>query len=75
MTLQLQIQEVTIIKYKDYYIIIKFPKLSKIQYQNNVKIFTPYLQSVTKYLRLTPVFMWNSAAGEEFNRYISGLFC
>ena len=57
MTLQLQIQEVTIIKYKDYYIIIKFPKLSKIHCQNNVKIFTPYLQSVTKYLRLTPVFM------------------
>ena len=33
------------------------------------------LQSVTKYLRLTLVFMRNSALREEFNRYFSGLFC
>ena len=32
------------------------------------------LQSVTKYLRLTLVFMWNSAPLKEFNRYFSGLF-
>ena len=33
------------------------------------------LQSVTKYLRLTLVFMWKSAPQEKFNRYFSGLFC
>ena len=31
------------------------------------------LQSVTKYLRLTLVFMWNSAPREKFNRYFWSL--
>ena len=33
------------------------------------------LQSVTKYLRLTLVFMDNRAPQEKFNCYFSGLFC
>ena len=32
-------------------------------------------QSGTKYLRLTPVFMWKSALREKFNFYFSGDFC
>ena len=32
------------------------------------------LQSVTKYLRLTLVFVWKSAPREKFNRYFSRLF-
>ena len=32
-------------------------------------------QSVTKYLRLTLVFIRNRAPREKFNRYFSGLFC
>ena len=37
--------------------------------------FSSYLQSVTKFLRLTLDFMWNSAPREKFNHYISTLFC
>ena len=33
------------------------------------------LQSVTKYLRLTLVFMWNSALRESFYCYFSGILC
>ena len=33
------------------------------------------LQWVTKYLRLTQVFIWKTAPREKFNRYFSGLFC
>ena len=33
------------------------------------------LQSVTKYLTLTLVFMWNSAPREKFNGYFLGLVC
>ena len=33
------------------------------------------IQSVTKYLRLTLLFMWNSALREKFNGYFSGSFC
>ena len=33
------------------------------------------LPSVTRYLRLTVVFMWNSALLERFNCYFSGHFC
>ena len=33
------------------------------------------LQSVTKYLRLTLVFMWNNTLQEKFYCYFSGLFC
>ena len=33
------------------------------------------LQSVTKYLRLTLVFTWNSALWEKFNFYFSRVFC
>ena len=33
------------------------------------------LQSVTKYLRLTLVFMWNGAPRKKFNGYFSGRFC
>ena len=32
-------------------------------------------QSLTKYLRQTAVFMWNSALQEKFNFYFSGVFC
>ena len=32
-------------------------------------------QSLTKYLRQTLVFMWNSAIREKFNFYFSGDFC
>ena len=47
---------------------------------SNVRKFISYmihvgLQSVTKYLRLTLVFMWKSGPREKFNRYFSGLFC
>ena len=40
-----------------------------------VRYFTWKLQSVTKDLGLTLVFMWRSAPRERFNRYFSGLFC
>ena len=33
------------------------------------------LQPQTKYLRKTPVFMWNSALWEKFNFYFQGVFC
>ena len=33
------------------------------------------LQSITKYLRLTLVFAWNSTLQEEFNCYFSEVFC
>ena len=33
------------------------------------------LQWLTKYLRLTLVFMWNSAQPERFNFYISIVLC
>ena len=33
------------------------------------------IQSVTKYLRLTLLFMWNSTLRETFNCYFSGSFC
>ena len=35
-------------KYKEYHIIIKLPKLSKIHYQNNVTIFPPITQCTKK---------------------------
>ena len=37
--------------------------------------FFGVLQSVTGYLGLTLVFVWNSAPREEFNRYFLGHFC
>ena len=37
--------------------------------------FGLFLQSVTKYLRLTLVFMWKSVPRGKFNRYFSGPFC
>ena len=42
--------------------------------RERVKIKNYLLQSVIKYLRLTVVFMPNSAQRETFNRYFSGLF-
>ena len=38
-------------------------------------LFEQDLQSFTKYLRLTLVFMWNSALREEYNFYFSRAFC
>ena len=40
-----------------------------------IKTFSAELQSVTKYLRQTVVFMGNGAPREKFNRYFSGHFC
>ena len=44
---------------------------------NNVMFIATSLQSesVTKYLWLTLVFMWNSAPREKFNGYFWGIFC
>ena len=41
----------------------------------NLKEVMQKLQSVTKYLRLTLVFMWKSAPRENFNRYFWRRFC
>ena len=38
-------------------------------------ICSSILQRLTKYLRLTLVFMWNSTKREEFNLYFSRVFC
>ena len=44
--------------------------------KNEIKLSkNSFLQSVTKYLRLTLVFMKNMAPRERFNCYFSGLFC
>ena len=39
------------------------------------RAFFGVLQSVTGYLRLALVFVWNSAPWEGFNRYFLGHFC
>ena len=44
--------------------------------KNRMKMETQmYLQTVTEYLRLTLVFIWNSALQEMFNCYFSRFFC
>ena len=51
----------------------QFSVLNKIEHYHWIVLNQISLQSVTKCLRLTLIFVWNSALREKFNCYFSGL--